>query len=88
MSTCQSSVHRLSITASVFDPRVYMYASSHVIPCIWRSVRIFISETDDTNDDDDDDHWRRLVENIGEASQNILREKLVKTDKCMCVSQL
>src|SRR6218665_2386725 len=33
-------------------------------------------------------HWRRLVKNIGWANQNIGREKVVKIDKCMGVSQL
>src|SRR6218665_2941277 len=33
-------------------------------------------------------HWRRLVKNIGWANQNIGGQKVVKSDKCMGVSQL
>ena len=33
-------------------------------------------------------HWRRLVKNIEWANQNIGRQKLVKSDKCMGISQL
>ena len=33
-------------------------------------------------------HWRRLVKNIGWADQNIRGQKVVKSDKCMGVSQL
>jgi len=33
-------------------------------------------------------HWRRLVKNIGWANQNIEGQKVVKSDKCMGVSQL
>src|SRR6218665_3354431 len=33
-------------------------------------------------------HWRRLVKNIGWANQTNGGQKVVKSDKCMCVSQL
>jgi len=33
-------------------------------------------------------HLRRLVKNIGWENQNIGRKKVVKSDKCMGVSQL
>src|SRR6218665_1533844 len=33
-------------------------------------------------------HWRRLVNNIGWANQNIGGQKAVKSDKCMRISQL
>ena len=33
-------------------------------------------------------HWRRLVKNIGWGNQNIGGQKVVKSDKCMGVSQL
>src|SRR6218665_2767255 len=33
-------------------------------------------------------HWRRLVKNIGWANQNIGGQKMVKSDKCMGISQL
>ena len=33
-------------------------------------------------------HWRRLVKNIGWANQNIGEQMVVKSDKCMGVSQL
>jgi len=34
------------------------------------------------------DQWRRLVQNIGWANQNIGGQKVVKSDKCMDISQL
>ena len=33
-------------------------------------------------------HWHRLVKNIGWENQNIEGQKVVKSDKCMGVSQL
>src|SRR6218665_157322 len=33
-------------------------------------------------------HWRKLVKNIGWANQNIGGQKVVKSDKCIGVSQL
>ena len=33
-------------------------------------------------------HWHRLVKNIGWANQNIGEQKVVKSRKCMGVSQL
>jgi len=33
-------------------------------------------------------HWHRLVKNIGWASQTIGGQKVVKSNKCMGVSQL
>ena len=33
-------------------------------------------------------HWRRLVKNIGWENQNIGGQKVVRSDKCMGVSQL
>ena len=34
------------------------------------------------------DHWRRLFKNIGWSNQNIGGQKVVKSDKCMGISQL
>jgi len=33
-------------------------------------------------------HWRRLVKKIGWTNQNIGGQKVVKSDKCMGISQL
>jgi len=33
-------------------------------------------------------HWLRFVKNIGWANQNMGGQKVVKSDKCMGVSQL
>src|SRR6218665_788011 len=32
-------------------------------------------------------HWRRLVKNIEWANQNVGGQRVVKSNKCMCISQ-